>query len=411
MITTQKLLTEVPFRNNKNLHRNMFSIPGMLLIALIATAMMGLSSCGQGQGSAANSDAEQIRSQISQYNEQILELTQKVSDLERELEALGERPRNRARIPVSLTTLDLEPFDHFFKVNASVEAVQTAMISPEASGQIRQIAVTKGQKVNRGQVLARLNTSVIENNLSELKTSLQLAQTVFERQKSLWEQEIGSEIQFLEARNNYESLQARVRTLESQLEMSVMRAPFDGIVDEIFAKEGELAMPGSRIMQLVNLSQIFINADVSETFLPMINPRDQAILRFPAFPEFEQRVPIHRLGNVINPENRTFRLQLLINNPGERFKPNMIASISVRSFSAPEAISIPSILIKQDLQGHYVYVARQSEQDDLVARKVYIERGLAGEGTTMVLDGLQPGDNIIRDGHNRVSDGSLIEVR
>lgn len=357
-----------------------------------------------------NGDVEDIRQKITEYNEQIVELNQKVSELERELEALGEIPQNRLRTPVTVMKIQPQPFDKYFNVNASVEPVQYAMISPETSGQIKEIFVEKGQRVKRDQELARLNTNVIENNISEVKTSLQLAQTVYNRQKSLWEQEIGSEIQFLEARNNYESLQSRLKTLESQLDMAVMTAPFDGIVDDIFTKEGELAMPGNRVMQMINLDNLYINADVSESFLPDIDPDDQVILRFPAYPDYEERVPIHRLGNVINPENRTFRLQLRINNRDQKFKPNMVASMSIPSFSTDDALVIPSILIKQDLQGHYVFTVTKDENEDWIANKTYIERGPAGEGKTMIISGISSGDLIIDQGHNRVNDGTLISI-
>jgi RND family efflux transporter MFP subunit len=357
-----------------------------------------------------NSDAENIRQKITEYNEQIVELNQKVSELERELEALGEAPQNRVRTPVTLTEVQPQSFDHYFNINASVEPVKYAMISPETSGQIKEILVEKGQRVKKDQELARLNTSVIENNISEIKTSLQLAQTVYNRQKSLWEQEIGSEIQYLEAKNNYESLQSRLKSLESQLDMAVMYAPIEGIVDDIFSKEGELAMPGNAVMQIINLDNIYINADVSESFLPNIEPNDRVILRFPAYPDYEERVPIHRLGNVINPENRTFRLQLRINNQNQKFKPNMVASVSIPSFSTDEALVIPSILIKQDLQGHYIFTAAKDENEDWIANKTYIERGLSGEGRTMIKSGISNGDLVINQGHNRVNDGTLISI-
>lgn len=365
-----------------------------------------LVSCNEEQ----KSEPDLIREQISQYNEQVVELNQKIADLERQLEGLGETTQNRIRTPVTVNALEYGPFDHYFRVNASVEAVRDAMISPEANGQIKEIPVEKGQQVRRGQVLVRLNTSVIENNIAEVKTSLQLAETVYNRQKRLWEQEIGSEIQYLEARNNYRSMQSRLQTLESQLDMSIIRAPFDGLIDEIFAKEGEMAMPGMMVMQMLNLDQLFVNADVSETFLPAVNPSDKVILRFPAFPEYEERVTIHRLGNVINPENRTFRLQLRIDNTNKQFKPNMMAGISIKSFSTDSALVVPSIFIKQDVQGQYVYVARENTDGDLVARKAYVERGLSGEGQTMILSGLNPGDLLINRGHNRVSEGTLIRV-
>ena len=357
-----------------------------------------------------NGDPQAIRNQITEYNEQIVELNQKISNLERELEQLGERAQSRTRTPISVTEINLQAFEHYFETNASVEAVKEAMISPESNGQIRSILVNKGQRVSKGQELARLNTSVIENNIEEVQTSLELAQTVYNRQKSLWEQEIGSEIQYLEARNNYNSMQARLKSLNSQLDMAVMRAPFDGIVDDIFAKEGELAMPGVIVMQIINLNLLYINADVSESFLPNINSSDRVILRFPSFPDYEQSVPIHRLGNVINPENRTFRLQVRIANTGERFKPNMTATMSIPSYSTQEAIVVPSILIKQDVQGYFVFTAISNEEGDQVAHKVYIERGRTSEGKTMIESGLSKGDLLISQGHNRVNDGTLLEI-
>ncbi len=375
-------------------------------LLFIFSFVLLISSCSEEE----KTDAEQIREKISGYNEQIVDLNQKVAELEKQLEELGETPQNRIRTPVTVSTMEREPFEHFLKVNATVEAVQEAMISPETSGQIMEIAVKKGQSVQKGQLLARLNTSVIENNINEVKTSLQLAETVFNRQQRLWDQEIGSEIQYLEAKNNYENLQSRLKSLQSQLAMSVMRAPFEGIVDDIFVKEGELAMPGSRIMQVLNLDKLYINADVSESFLPEIHSDDKVILRFPPFPEYEQQVPVFRIGNVINPENRTFRLQLRINNPNQQFKPNMVASMSIRSFSTDEALVIPSIYIKQDVQGHFVFLATENEDNDLIASKVYIERGLSSEGKTMVKSGVKEGDLLINQGHNRVNEGMLVKI-
>lgn len=378
------------------------------VITAFIMSMVFITACDNNEDQ--NGDVQAIREQISEYNQQIVEMSQKVSELERKLEELGEVPQNRIRTPVTVTEITPQPFDHYFKVNASVEAIQEAMISPETNGQIREIPVRKGQRVKQGQVLARLNTSVIENNIAEAKTSLQLAQTVYNRQKSLWEQEIGSEIQYLEARNNYESLQSRLKSMESQLDMAIMRAPFNGVVDEIFAKEGELAMPGSMVMQLLNLRDLYVNADVSESFLPLIDPSEKVILRFSAFPDYQEEVPVHRIGNVINPENRTFRLQLRIDNPEEKFKPNMVASMNIRSFTAENALVVPSILIKQDTQGYYVYIAEKNDEGDMVAQKVYIERGLSGEGITMIKSGINEGDLLINQGHNRVNDGALVVI-
>lgn len=379
-------------------------IPKSFLI-LVALVML-FNSCSQEEAN----DIDRIREQISEYKKLVVETNKKLVELEDELERLGGTALLRNSIPVGIATLTPQPFNHFVKVNANVEAVNAATISPETNGQIRSIPVKKGQKVSTGDVVARLNVAVIESSIREVETSLELAKVLFERQKNLWDQKIGSEVQFLQAKNNYQSMQSRLETLQSQLDMSIIRAPFDGIVDEIYAKEGELSMPGAPLMQIINLDQLYINADVSESFLAVLEPADEVTLRFPAYPDFEQRTQIHRIGHVINPENRTFRLQLLISNSRDRFKPNMVASISFRSFSTDEALVAPSILIKQDTQGHFVFVARKNGNGNYYARKVYIERGMDSEGRTMIRSGLNANEKLITRGHNQVIEGTPLII-
>lgn len=376
-----------------------------LSIIIISVPVMVISySCSSTQESSPS----EMRDRISEYRRQIGELNREITILENELSDMGESVDNRQGINVSVDTLTRGPFDHYFRINGSVEAVQQATISPETNGQIKNILVSEGQRIERGQELGRLNTSVIENNIEELKTNINLARTVFERQQGLWEQQIGSEIQYLEAKNSYESLLSRLKSLESQLDMAVLRAPFSGVVDKIYLKAGELAMPGSPVMQIINLDRLYVNAEVSETYLPMIDPRDNVILRFPAYPEYEANVPIYRMSHVINPENRTFRVQLIIDNPEERFKPNMVASLNIRSFSANNVIVVPSMLIKQDIQGHYVYVARKNGNGSWQSHKEYVERGPEGEGQTIINSGLEEGDLIIIQGQNQLAQGTSI---
>jgi membrane fusion protein, multidrug efflux system len=374
---------------------------GFKLILVIS--LFFFTSCGEQQ---QPDDIEQIKQQISDYKQQIVETNKKIAALEEELERQGGVAEMQNVIPVDVTKLEKEPFSHYVKVNGTVEAVNEATISPETNGQIKVIAVKKGEQVTTGTVVARLNTSVIENNIKEVETSLELAETLYKRQKNLWEQKVGSEVQYLQAKNNYESLQSRLKTLESQLETAIIKAPFDGIVDDIFAKEGELAMPGMPLMQIINLDKVYVNADVSESFLSVIQPSEEIIIRFPSYPGYETKTQIHRIGNVINPENRTFRLQARLINDRDRFKPNMVASISFRTFSTDNALVVPSILIKQDVQGHFVFTARRNGNGNLFAHKVYIERGLDSEGKTMIKEGLQPGDLLIVKGHNQVTEGT-----
>jgi membrane fusion protein, multidrug efflux system len=400
---TEMKVTKKPYSlNPENKMRNIL----VSLLLIITPLIFTTQSC---RDQKEDIPAE-IRNRISEYQKEISDLNRKINLLEKQLSEMGEQVENRSGTSVTVTEITTGPFDNYFRINGSVEAVREAMISPEINGQLKNIYVNKGQRVERGQPVARLNTSVLENNIEELKTNMNLARTVYERQKSLWDQQIGSEIQYLEAKNAYESLQSRLRSLESQLEMAILNAPFSGIVDEIFLKEGELAIPGSPVMQIVNLDRLYVNADVAETYLPVIAPDNKVILRFPAYPEYESTLPLHRIGNVINPENRTFRVQLRIDNPGERFKPNMIASLNIKSFSADDVIVIPTILIKQDIQGHFVYTARQNGNGTWVAHRSYIERGAEGEGRTMINKGLKEGDILIVQGHNQLTEGLSLVI-
>jgi membrane fusion protein, multidrug efflux system len=377
----------------------------LTVIYLIAFILLFSISCN----TTEDNTADAIREQITGYRKQISDLNREIALLERQLSDMGEHTVTNSAIRVSVNAVTTDRFDNYFKINGSVEAVQEAIISPEISGQVKSILVSEGKRIAAGQTVAILNTSVIENNIEELKTNLEFAKTVYERQKGLWEQEIGSEIQYLEARNAYQSMESRLRSLESQLDMAVLRSPVNGIVDQIFLKEGELAIPGSPVMQIINLEKLNINAEVSENYLPMIDPSEKVILRFPAFPDFQESVPVHRIGNVINPENRTFRLQLRIDNPGEQFKPNMIASLSIRLHSEEDVVVVPSILIKQDARGYYLFVANKTDNGNWQAQKAYIERGEEGEGKTMVKSGLNPGELMVIRGNNQLAEGvSLI---
>jgi len=377
------------------------------LILLVLT--WGMQSCSR-ESPGSDDDSHTIRSQIDEYNEEIHRLSQKVNELHRKLNEQGEDTGRNDHVPVTVSEVEPSLFTEYIRVSASVEAVNSATISPETNGHILRLYANKGEPVKKGQIVARLSTDVVEGQIEEVKTNLQLAETVYQRQKRLWNQEIGSEIQYLEAKNHAERLSKNLETLQSQKDMAVMKAPFDGFVDEHHIKEGELAMAGTPVMQIISLDKLYINADVSESYLPYVSAGEEVVLRFPAYPDVEMAVPVHRVGHVINPENRSFRMQLKIKNENDRYKPNMMANISVQASEIKDAVVIPSMLIGYDTQGHYVYLAEEGPAGYLVARKAYIERGRDGEGKTQVKDGLAEGDLLIRKGHRNVANGEAIRI-
>lgn len=309
---------------------------------------------------------------------------------------------------ITVKKMAYEPFNHYFQANGSVEAVEDAFISPEINGQIKKIHVREGQRVKAGELLVSLNSDIIRSGIAEAKSALALAETVYNRRKGLWEQKIGSEVQYLEAKTNKESLENRLKSLEAQLDMAQIKAPIDGIVDEVSKKEGELAIPGLQLIRLVNLKAVYVNADVSESFLPSIRKGELVRVTFPTYPEWIVDTVVYRTGNVIKEQNRTFLVQVKIDNPEEKLKPNIIAVLKMNDFSAEAALVVPSIIVKNDLKGAYVYVTEESE-GQLLARKTYVTPGLSDGGDTMIDKGLQPGQEVIVEGYNLVKNGMPVK--
>ncbi|MBK9292224.1 MAG: efflux RND transporter periplasmic adaptor subunit [Bacteroidetes bacterium] len=368
-----------------------------LIIAFSFAAI--LLSCSNGNN---GKDAEK---QLENYLKQQAELNAKIEALKQS--GLGET--RMAEVPVVTKTIEPTVFRHFFQASGTVVPMREAFISPEMSGQIREISVVEGQRVSRGQVLARLNTDVIAGNIAEVKTQLQLARDVFERQKRLWEQKIGSELQYLQAKNNLSALEDRLKTLEAQLDMAIVRSPIDGVVEKINQKKGELAMPGVQLMYVVSLNPLLVKADISESHAGAIRVGEPVIMRFAAYPDMQITANISRVGNIVNKNNRTFEIEIQVTNPDLLLKPNMVAVIDINDFTAENSIVVPSRLIREDLKGKYLYVASE-ENGQRFARKRYINTDRLYLDSSRISEGLQAGDQIIVEGFNRVSDGSLLRV-
>ncbi len=381
----------------------------MMKTCLIITAVILSVSC-------STNNPESIRKQIISKKEQIARINQSIKMLEAKLyeDSTGTNPQ--FLIPVKIKNVKYEPFRHYIEVQGNIEAVENAYISPEMGGQIKKIHVREGQRVSKGQLLISLNTDVTESSIQEVKTGLELAKKLYDKQKSLWEQNIGSEMQYLEAKNAYEQTEARLKTLKAQLEMSNVRAPFDGIIDDIFQKEGELGTPGFQLLQMVNLSKLKIAAEVSEIYMPSITKGKMIEVGIPTYPDMKINVPIYRTGNVINPANRTFKIEVQLNNKNERLKPNMFAVMKINDLTIDSAIIVPSNIIKKDIlktsEGGFKEFLFTAEEKDskVIAQKVYVETGQSYNNESVVRGGLNPGEKVIIEGYNTVSTGTEVKL-
>jgi RND family efflux transporter MFP subunit len=352
---------------------------------------------------------DSIKKQISEYKEQVNELNLKIKDLEKELEN-HEQGESVYNTPVEVNQITKRPFKHYFEASGSLEAVNKAYISPEINGQIKEILVVEGERVIKGQLLVKLNTSITESTIQEVETQLDLAKTLYEKQKQLWEKNIGSEVQYLQTKNNMEALESKLATLKAQLEMAFVRSPINGIVDMINVEPGELAMPGFQIMMVVNLDEMYVKADVSEKYLPVVKEGDEVELSFPTFPSLQMTVRVNRVGNIVNKGNRTFVVELKIKNVNGMLKPNVLALMKFMDYSNDAALIVPSIIIKEDIQGPYLYIVDDNGGKP-VAKKVYINTGMSYKDTTMITSGLEVGDKVIIEGYSLVTDGTEVNIK
>ena len=321
----------------------------------------------------------------------------------------ADKNEDQRSTPVRIKHVKPVEFSSYFNATGTVEALQDAFISPEVNGQISAIPVSRGDRVNKGDLLIRLNTDVIRNNIDEVRTNLELAKKVFEKQEQLWKKNIGSEIQYLEAKNGKESLEARLSTLQSQLEMASIKAPFEGIIDDIMVKTGEMASPGMRLIRLINLDEMRITARVSESFIGSIAEGDTVQLGFSSYPDLILNRPIARIGTVIDPDARTFRIEILLENPDQKLKPNMLSSVRIRDYSDPDALTVPSIILKEDFNGTFLFRLNDTGSGQK-AEKVYVETGRTVQDVTKITGGINEGDQVIVDGYNVVSDGESVRV-
>lgn len=352
-------------------------------------------------------DVEKLTAKRDSLRNEYNKIAEEIREVEAEIEEIN--PKEDFTL-VTHYQADTTNFEHYFKAYGEVEAKQNIVINAEASGTVQQVFATEGQRVSTGQKLLQIDSEMIQRNIEEVETQLSLARDIYKRQSRLWDQNVGSEVQYLEAKNRVESLEKTLATLRTQLSKTTITAPFSGVVDEVFPKEGELAAPGMPMVRLVNMNRVYIQSDVSEVYVGRIAPGTFVQVDFPSINK-SYNAEITRVGNYINPNNRTFEVEVDLTNTDDRLKPNLLAIMNIRDFKADGAIAIPSRLIQQDVNGNdYLFVVVDKEEGTFVERRV-IETGLSYEDLTLVKSGLEVGENIVDKGSRSINDGQQVTVK
>ena len=369
-------------------------------------------------GSPIKKSITEIISEGSLEEIQLLKTThvKTINQLKKELNQLNEalllKDQTQRYVLVESIELEKEIFNHFVSFQGSIETDKNVVIYPEIPGLLKKIHVKEGQQVTEGTLLAEISDGGLIDQLDQLKLQLKLAKTTYNRQKRLWNQKIGSEIQFLQAKTNYLSLQKSVSQMNDQVTKTKITAPFDGIIDHIIADSGSNLSPGmTPILRVVNLDQMKVAAEIPEMHLPNIQKNTSAIVSVPVLGiQFNEVVA--NVGNFINPNNRSFRVEISINNQNGALKPNMTAEIKVNDYKNREAILVPIKDVLENQNGEsYVYLLEVSDEANDIYKvvKTFVKLGKTLDNKIEILEGLKAGDKIVEEGIRLVKDQQLVK--
>jgi membrane fusion protein (multidrug efflux system) len=370
-------------------------------------------SCG---GDKKNSTASVIeKGTLEDMRTKRTELVSKSDDLRKELEsldeAIGKKDTNEKLTLITTLAAKDTVFNHYIELQANVQTKENLMLNAEFGGILQQIYVKEGQKVAKGQTLARVDDGGLSSQLAQMETQAALAKTTFERQQNLWNQKIGSEIQFLQAKTNYNAQLKAVAQMRSQLSKTVIRAPFSGTIDEIASDRGSVVGPGSPILRIVSLGNMYLEAEVPEKNISKIKKGSDVIVDFPVLGE-TFTTKITQASNYINPANRSFMVQIAVPNKNGNIKPNLSSKIQIKDYSNPKAITVPISIISENADGEqFLYVAQNPDKDgNAIAKRVIVKVGLSQGELVEIIEGIKDGDLIIKEGARSVKDGQKVSI-
>lgn len=337
-------------------------------------------------------------------------LEKKLADIEEKMAQIDptvfERPKKLVT-GLGLTTTD---FKRFIELQGAVKADETVYVSSETGGRITSLTVKDGDYVKRGALIARIDLEALDKQLAEIEKSLELAKQVYERQERLWNQNIGTELQYLQAKNNVERLEKSIETLEFQKTKSSVYAPISGEVSMINKELGEVAAPGEPIATLLNVRKLNITVDIPENLLPAVSRGDLVNVQIPAI-EYENQHRIKRIGAQVNPTNRTIPVEVPVYNSNGLVKPNLLATMQIQDMEIKNAITIPTTLLQQEVSGKYfVYTIETDDEDNKIVEKKLVQPGESYEGQIVITEGLTTDQVLVDKGSRQVSEGDLVIV-
>jgi membrane fusion protein, multidrug efflux system len=310
---------------------------------------------------------------------------------------------------VSVMTVKDTIFNHYLEVQGNVDTKENILIQPEMPGTLVTLNVKAGQRVTKGQTLGRTDDAGMSQQLAAMENQYNLAKTTFERQKNLWDQKIGSEIQFLQAQSQMVGAQKAVLQMKAQLSKTLIKAPFSGVIDEVFVERGQVVAPSMQgLMRIVNLSNMYVSTEVPETYIGKLKVGTVVNVGLTSLGKtYSGRV--RQVGNNINPTNRSFGIEVGVPNPDNLLRPNQVAKLQIIDYTNKNAIAIPTNAILSNGDGtKFVYTAENSNGKTGTAKKVVIKTGQSSGNVTEILSGLDAKDIIVTEGLNTIAEGTKL---
>ncbi len=372
-----------------------------------------LFACGGGDEKSveevvAGNNLEEIRAKRAEVVAKQSEFIAQIDQLDAKIALLD----TNKKIPL-ITSLVIQEaiFNHYIELQGNVSTKKMAVLTPEYPGTLKSVFVKEGQRVTGGTVLAKIDDGNLTPQLAQLQLQADLAKTTYERQERLWKQKVGSEMQYLQAKTNYEAQAKVVKQLQEQIEKTIIKAPFAGVIDEIITEEGNMVSPGSsQIIRIVNLAEMHIETDVPERHLKSVTKDKSVEVDLPVLGETVV-TKVAQVGSFINPANRTFKIEIPLTNESKMIKPNLTAKIKINDYTNEKALLIPQSVISENAKGEeYVYVITKKKGGIGVAKKAIIETGKSEGDYIEVLKGIENGAEVILEGARSVKSGQEVKV-
>ncbi len=359
---------------------------------LYLSSLLILAACGQKK-------AADYKTQLADLKKQQADIAAQIA----KIEAGHPAPDSSKVTDVNVTEIKPGQFTNYVQIQGKIDAQDNVTAYPQMQGTITNIYVRVGQHVSKGQLLVQLDNSVLKQNIAQAQAQVDLASTVYQRQKNLWDQKIGTEIQFLQAKTNLEAGQKQVAALKQQSDMYTIKSPINGTIDQMDLKLGQVGTPGQTGIRIVNADVLKVKADVPESYSGTVNQGDKVKILVPDAND-SLVTNITFAAKVIDPTSRSFAVEVKLPER-KTLRPNMTVILNIASYVKSNAIVIPVKAIQKSENGDYVFVNNNG-----TAKKVVIKAGTTYGGQTEILSGLKAGDMLVTDGASDIEDGDRIQV-